>query len=221
MSQILVDSAGGYLYVFWIDFGRGEVRRATSLNFGQSWSAPETVAAGRNFLTANDSINGPLRAASVLMARYNGTSRRLDVVWHEREAAGSPNTDVFFASKGVGEAWDVRRLPVTLTNDQFMPALDYDPFGGVLVTYYTRRSDPQNQQFNTDDVLVDGRGNFVRAEEHVSPFASPVPGAEATFSGFIGDYQDVWYDSTFDQYNSAWIGRQVTNWDVWLTGLRF
>ncbi len=220
MSQILVDAFWGYLYIFWVDFGRGEIRRASSTNFGQAWSAPETVAAGRNLLGGADRLDGNLRAPTVLMARYNSTSRRLDVVWHEREALGVNNTDIFFASKGAGEVWDVRRISgVTLTRDQFMPALDFDPFGGVLVTYYTRRDDPANILYHTDDVYLDGRGNLVRSEEHVSSFASD-PRFGPTFPGFIGDYQDVWYNSTLDRYNSVWIARQTTDYDVWLAGIR-
>ncbi len=217
-SQIMVDPASGYIYTFWIDYGRSELRRATSTDFGNTWSAPETVAGGRNFLTINDVLNGSLHAASVLMARFNSTARRLTVVWHERESAASGRTDVFFASKGAGESWDIRLAPVTTLNDQFMPALDFDPFGGVLVTYYTRREDGGNFAYRMDDVLVDGRGNVIRGEERVSTFPSNPPSG-GPFPGFIGDYQDVWYDSAADRYNSAWIGQDV-NVDVWLTGLR-
>ena len=230
-SALLVDK-NGYVYVFWCDFTTNQIYREWSSNNGLTWSAPDLVANGTTLVAAGYRLNGNILAPTTLSASYDPYLHRLAVVWHQRENADytSP-TDSWIATKGAGEAWDVRRLPIPTANDQFMPSVASDLGGGFLATYYSRDADPSNFAYRQYDVYMDGHGNPILTHgpngngiEEISSFSSTVkspPGIEPDSDpGWIGDYQHVTFNQSLGTFQNGWIGRQTSAetspLDMWL-----
>lgn len=219
--QILVNPYFGYaIYAIWLDYSANvnAIRMSRSLDYGQTWSTPETAATG-NMVVGN--INGGVRANTVPMARFNSVANKISVVWHEYEAPGSTRTDVYYTAKS-SSGWQLKvRINDVQTNDQFMPALDFDTSGNLKVTFYDRRDDTNptnpNLLYHLYVAHIDSNGNNLRANERVSTFQS---NPQAYCFSFIGDYQDIW-DWTFssgEKYNASWIGIPSVG-DVYLLGI--
>lgn len=214
--QVLVDKYG-YVYTFFADLTYNIVYRSSSTTRGVSWTLPEAVTDGnRRFLGNNTPrLTGELQAVTTLSAAYDPYLHRLAVVWHEREnpyAAPPGPVDIWIATKGAGEAWDVHALDVPRSGDQFMPSIASDTGGGFLVTYYSRHTDPSNLRYRQYDFYVDAHGNPIYAHplEEVSSFASHPNLFGDAEAGFIGDYQHVSWHSSLGTFQNVWTGRQST-----------
>lgn len=218
--QMLASTVGSRIYVIWSDYNAANERllMAWSDNQGATWTAPETVATG-NLLTGADPLTGNVRALTLPMARYNGVRNAIAVVWHELAADG--RTDIYFATK-TATGWSAKKRinPVT-ANDQFMPALDYDPSGNYLVTYYDRSGDPNNLRYREKWVKIDHLGNILESGEVANGFESDPTLFPARF---VGDYQDVWWwsfaDMLGDRFNAAWAGRPVDRVNPYVSGIQ-
>lgn len=218
MSQIVVSPWTGYVYALWVDFSANQIKMSRSTNYGQSWSPPETAASG-NMAESTFTINGGVRAATVPMARFNSVANRICLVWHEREQPGSNLTDIYYTSKSPS-GWQTKvRINDVQTNDQFMPALDFDETGDLKVTFYDRRDDSNNLKYHLYIAHIDQIGNNLQPNERASTFQSdPTQYANR----FIGDYQDLWLWTFLsgDKYNAAWVGIPLTIGDIYLTGIQ-
>ncbi len=141
------------------------------------------------------------------------------VVWHARGA--NNDADVFYAFAPCTTdcnswGWQNRTVVSTdTTNDQFMPALDYNRYGDVLMSFYDRRADGTRNLLYTEHVSEfhsDGSG---LQDQQVSTIASDptAQSANTVDSHFIGDYQDawVWAYSDGDRLVSAWTGVPAGN----------
>lgn len=225
--QILVNPFFGYaIYALWVDFSANEIQMSRSLDYGKTWEAPQTAAAGNmiagenNFWNESDYLNGDLRAITAPRARFNWVKNKICVVWHEREQPGSNATDVFYTAKSF-QGWQAKvRVNDVQTNDQFMPALDFDSDGNLKVIFYDRRDDPDNLLYHQYIAHIDSNGNDLSPNERVSTFQSNPKGYR---DHFIGDYQDIW-DWTFssgEKYHSAWVGIGIpaNTGDVYLSGI--
>jgi hypothetical protein len=134
--QVVISPSSGYVYAIWVDYSLNAIRLSRSADFGQTWSTPETGAMG-NMTSGN--INGDVRAPTLPMARFNSVANKICIAWHELESAGSTRTDVYYTTKSPA-GWQTKvRINNIQTNDQFMPALDYDLTGNLIVTFYDRR----------------------------------------------------------------------------------
>jgi hypothetical protein len=101
--------------------------------------------------------------------------------------------------------------------DQFMPALDFDSSGNLLVTYYDRQNDcTNNLLYDEYFTKIDSTGSQLVAPTIVSTFRSDP--TDNTFNAgmaseyrFIGDYQQIWGDGGSPiTWHSAWIGAPVS-----------
>jgi hypothetical protein len=223
-SQVLVHPyLGNNVYVIWLDYANGVIRMRQSSDYGVHWGVTVDVATFNPMVIDPQNqalgvvINGPVRAQTVLMARYNSVANRICIVWHERQSSSPPNkniTDVYYTSNP-GGVWQGKVLlnaqlpgdPEDYTrNDQFMPALDFDTSGNVLVTWYDRKDDSGNILYHQYLTYVTSDGLRLQAPTRVSSFQSnPMAGPQP---GFVGDYQDVW-DWTFssgEKYHNVWVG---------------
>jgi|GEM_PF-2966570 len=142
-AQVVVSPYSGYVYVIWTDFAGNAIRMSTSNNYGLTWTEPEPAATG-NMLDALDRINGDMKAGSLPMARFNWVANKVSIVWHECATtctSTSSDTDVFYVAKSPSGWQSKRRIDDATTGDQFMPALDFDSTGNMIVTFYDRRDD--------------------------------------------------------------------------------
>lgn len=224
--QILVSPFYGYaIYALWVDFSANKIRMSRSLNYGKTWGTPETASAGnmiagKKSWNESDRLNGDVRAVTAPMARFNWIKNKICVVWHEREQPGSNTTDVFYTAKSF-RGWQAKvRVNDVQTNDQFMPALDFDSSGNLKVIFYDRRDDPNNLLYHQYIAHIDSNGNNLKPNERVSTFQSDPEGYR---DHFIGDYQDIW-DWTFssgEKYHSAWVGIGIPadTGDIYLSGI--
>lgn len=220
--QIVVSPSSGYVYAIWVDYSLNAIRLSRSADFGQTWSAPETGAQG-NMTSGN--INGGVRAPTLPMARFNGVANKVSIVWHELEQ-GSSRTDVYYTTKS-SAGWQTKvRINDVQTNDQFMPALDFDLTGNLIVTFYDRRDDPNNLLYNLYMAHIDSSGNPLQSNGWVSTFQSN-PNFYTSQTGkanFIGDYQDNWSQafSGIEYYLPSWVGIPTTTGigDIYLSAIQ-
>jgi len=212
--QVVVAPGSGAVYVIWVDFGAGDLRMSRSLDFGVTWGAHEI--AGTGVMTGN--LNGSIRAETVPMARYNSVANSINLVWHDRGANGT--AEVEYAYKD-STGWHRPALPIVqfTANDQFMPALDFNVAGNVVVTYYDRHNDPSNFVYRAYEAYITSSGSRIDAADNwMGGFDSTVFGT----NHFIGDYQDVW-DWTYvggARATASWIGVNG-NYENWLTRISY
>jgi hypothetical protein len=91
--------------------------------------------------------------------------------------------------------------------DQFMPALDYDTNGNVIVSFYDRRDDSSNIKYHMYVSHISATGGSLGPNLRVSTFQSdPTPYPNK----FIGDYQDIWCEpetgTGTDYFLDSWVG---------------
>jgi hypothetical protein len=213
--QVVVAPGTGYVYVLWVDFGLNQIQMARSTDFGATFGAHEVAASG-TMSTGN--LHGGIRAETIPMARFNSTANSVDVVWHDNGANG---TEVEYAYKDT-TGWHRPSLPVTqfTANDQFMPAIDFNGAGNIVITYYDRHADPTNTAYRAYEAYLTAQGSRIDANDNwMGGFDSTASGANT----FIGDYQSVW-DWTFaagEKATGSWIGVVSSVYDNWLTRISY
>jgi hypothetical protein len=213
--QIIVAPGSGAVYVIWLDFGAGNIQMARSTDFGVTFGAHEIAASG-TLSTGN--LNGGIRAETVPMARYNSVTNSILLVWHDVGANGT--TEVEYAYKDVN-GWHRPASPIVqfTANDQFMPAVDFNAAGNVIVTYYDRHADGTNTAYRAYEAYLTASGTRIDANDNwMGGFDST-----ATGNHFIGDYQGVW-DWTFavgERSTASWIGVSSGTYDNWLTRILY
>ncbi|MEO8216840.1 MAG: sialidase family protein [Acidobacteriota bacterium] len=222
--QIVVAPGTGYVYVIWVNFATNDIRMARSTDFGVSYGAHDVVASG-SLTRSSPALNGGIRASTVPMARFNTPSNKIVVVWHEN---GSQGTDVKYAYKPCTSVcnsygWEQKKLITQYTaNDQFMPALDFNASGNMVVTYYDRHSDSNNLLYRDYYSFINPTGTRLQNDQQISTFDSN-PTTPQTFQGFIGDYKDIW-DWAFsdgEKATAAWIGLPAKPGEVYLTRIAY
>lgn len=204
-SACSVDNDGN-VHVTWIDFGANQVRYAVSTDQGSSFSTPLDVSPIDPIPRYLD--NGNYRVPTMTMLDVDqtdgNTSGNLYVTWADQSLGDS---DVFLAySHDNGRSWNG---PVRVNNDtegngidQFFPAVSVSQEGWVHVTFYDRRSDPDNTLLEYWwAVSFDGGVTF----------PVNVPMSNVSFNGdhsrtgpndFIGDYTGV--DCVGDTLACVW-----------------
>jgi hypothetical protein len=144
------------------------------------------------------------------MARYNWPAGRICVVYY---AYGSSGTDVYYTYKpGCTNCnyygWErPHQLNDVSTNDQFMPSIDFNSSGNLVVPFYDRRNDGSNLLYDEYAAYITPNGTSIQPNLKLSTFQSNPQNSGSYYPGFIGDYQDVWDDYYPDgeSATSAWI----------------
>lgn len=214
--QIVVSANTGAVYVLWVDFGLNQIQMARSTDFGVTFGAHEVAGSGT---MTTGTLTGGIRAETVPMARFNSTANSLDVVWHDNAASGG--TQVEYSYKD-STGWHQLTTAVTqfTANDQFMPAIDFNVAGNIVITYYDRHADPANTAYRAYEAYLTATGTRIDAND------GWMGGFDSTASGggsFIGDYQGVWdwTYSTGERAVGSWIGVQSSVYDNWLTRISY
>ncbi len=224
-AQVVVSPYSGNVYVIWTDFEINAIQMSTSYNYGLTWTVPETPASG-NMLKPADYINGPMKAGSIPMARFNWVANKVSIVWHECATTFSsycPDTDVYYMAKSPS-GWQPKvTVNDVTTGDQFMPALDFDSTGNMIVTFYDRRDDWQNIGYHLYSARINSGGNRLEPNIRVSTFQSDPRKYPYTVDGkyFIGDYQDVWSQDFggVEYYLPSWVGIPDDG-DIWISAIQ-
>ena len=144
----------------------------------------------------------------------------MDVFYTHKPHSGNPN---FYGWENVKIVHD------TLTNDQFVPGIDFNTAGNVAVTYFDRRN-TNNVNYEQYMSYVFTNGDRIHPDVVVSPAVSDptlLPDFDGNLAGhqaFIADYQEVWIDNypQGERGISAWIRVLGNNWtDLFLSEIFF
>ncbi len=145
----------------------------SSTDYGNSWNPENVVTSSVALVDQNHLLHNNTEATSVMMARYNSAAHAINITWHSWRTTAFQNTMIMFASKTATTNWAVQAVQdVDQTNDQFQPALDFDTAGNVLIAYYTRREDQNNNTYRPYNVLLSSSGTGLRWENRTSGHAS-------------------------------------------------
>jgi len=240
--QLMVSPRTGYVYAVWLDSRADRIFWAYSTNRGQTWTTPTVFPSARtparNLLLG--AVKHVARAPSLPIARLNWAANngrgRISVVWHEcsskpkndadNDPLGIPDcmdpgqhTDVYYASAWLrGGSTRKIRINDNRVRDQFMPALDFDARGNVLVTFYDRRLDSNNINYNLYRAWIDQNGRPIKPNQRVSNFDS-TPNSNWPRPIFIGDYHETWMTTVNgrDTWHSSWTGENRNNADIFIS----
>jgi hypothetical protein len=231
-SQLMVDSRNGAIYVLFVDFG-GSIMATSSTNFGLNWSVSSTVT-NTPVILGNQRLNNNTIAGTILVARYNAPQARVNAVWHAYDNAmgepcvvGARCSDIYLATKAAGQPWNIVPLAnrgVSNAQDQFQPALDNDSTGNILIAYYSRKDDPNDQLYKMYTIIVSADGlTTPRGEEEVlcswtGCQSDPNAGNEAV-PGFIGDYHDVFLSAEYGWFQNAFVARPSLSFEIFSDGV--
>jgi hypothetical protein len=200
--QVVVNSNNGDIYVFWhVQSNPSEIRMrrapAGTLTFGP------VIKVADNFARTVTLANG-LRSPSIMHARFNPSTGRVMLAWHGTDA-GSQGTAIFFSTFDASALTTSSPVPprvrIDAPNDQYQPAIDNDPFGNVLIAYYSNQNSSTNTQYQLWGTYVDGVGNVQTSSALDSQLNDPTNGATAVF---IGDYHDNFYFGANDLHGPRW-----------------
>jgi hypothetical protein len=209
--QVVVSSDDGTVSAIWVNRTFADIRMSQSTDHANNFGAHEVVTGG-NLIPVSPSVvlNGGLRAASIPMARYNGPAHRICVVYYGYLGTGLQIDYTFkpgcTTCNFYGWAQPIRVSDST-TNDRFLPAIDFNITGNLVVPSYDRRDDGSNLQYAQYFAYITADGMPLQANVRVSAFLSNPNGAGPSPLR-IGDYQDAWDDTYPDgeSVTSAWIG---------------
>jgi hypothetical protein len=224
-AQILTQPLSDKVYLIWVDYGLNAIRMSTSTGPAISWTTPETAATG-NMVPGTDpqnTLNGNVKATTLPTARYNWVANAVSVAWHEFESSSpGAHTDIYYTAKTSSGWQPKKRINVNTTNDQFMPGMDFDNSGNLMVTFYDRSQNSANQLYMESWQRIDYLGN--RLDFGTLSFAPSDP--NLFNDRFIGDYQTSWFlnfsDAYGSRFNAAWTQQTVggTLGDIFMTGIK-
>lgn len=186
----------------------------TNISFG----APQVVA---NFYeVANDTINAGVRVITIPRMRYDAVADSIIITWHATGSLGGTITQVYFTSRPVSGSWPSPNLsPIfsVFARDLFMPGLDADESGNVLLGWYDRRDSGTNTEYLPYVAYVSSTGGLILGASTISGISSNPT------SYFVGDYHEIWRHNYPDgaRWNDAWIARPIgSNGDTYVTDVR-
>ena len=239
-SQVMVDAVNGAIYVLWVDYS-GRIRGSSSSNFGLTWSDSTTNSlATTPVILGNQRLHNNTIAGTQLVARYNAPQARIEAVWHAYDylanepcVVGARCTDIFLLTKSALTGWTLISLGdmpgaghVSNAQDQFQPALDFDANGNVLIAYYSRKDDSNDNLYKMFSVIVSADGTSIqRAEEAIAcswmGCESDPAATNEVFPGFIGDYHDVVLSNEYGYFLNAFVARPspFTSFEIFANGV--
>jgi hypothetical protein len=220
-------SAAGTLYVEWPDFSNDSLNVSRSATYGTTWEPQQSRVPARPFFKPdlNSTIGTlPLTASTLPMIRFNNPANVLGVVWHAGEGTDPVSktfADVFFTSFN-GTTWSGTETQLNTDpagKDNFMPALDTDAAGNMLVDWYDRREDPNNQRYMLYGAKIASNGSPVMGNFAITTNPTDPAGFHDYGAGlrFLGDYHQTFRFRDESQWIDAFIANPVFGYsDVYM-----
>jgi hypothetical protein len=189
--------ANGDVYVAYQDNLQSALKVVRSTDGGATWGSPVTIAQTRaafDVLIPAAATRTPIVYPACGADLSSGSSRgRLYCSWMDATAANG--TDIFVArSSNNGASWSspvrVNDDATGVVHDQFFQWLSVDPVsGGVAVSFYDTRNDPQNTR--TDVYFAWGDGASFDANTKVTDAMSDETSPCANARDQYGDYEGI------------------------------
>ena len=230
--QVAVDATGAVHLTYVRYFSQGNAHTIEEIvsnvpadpSQALAWSAPTVVATLWPVNTyspdplINSTINGGIRAVSIPRMRFNPAANRIGIVWHATNFDGGLVTQIYYSSRpaGPGGTWQAPVLiDAVAGRDLFMPALDSDQNGNVLLGWYDRRNDPNNIDYQYFVRYITSTGGATGlGSQQASAFSSRASiqqwnGTQWVWvrdpNYFLGDYHAIWRWN--GRWNASWAGR--------------
>ncbi|PYQ27657.1 MAG: hypothetical protein DMF56_18780 [Acidobacteria bacterium] len=210
--QVVVSSATGTVWVMWLDHANNQIRAASSTDYGSTFGSHE-IAANTNIYLGT--VTGNIRANTVPNARYNAAVGNIDLTWHDN-VSGTQNVQYAYRD-GTGWHRPSSSIVQYTGHNAFMPALDYNTSGNVVITYYYQPSG--TAAYRAYEAYISSSGTRIDSTDHDMSGFDSTPGG----NDFIGDYQTVW-DWTFssgEKATAAWIGVSSGQYDTYLSRISY
>ena len=159
-------------------------------------------------------------AFTVPRMRYDAVADKICMTWHGTDVPGGTITQVYFASRPVvNGSWPgslIAPIFSVVGRDLFMPALDADESGNILLGWYDRRDSGSNLEYRPYAAYISTSGGIILGPTAISSISS-VPS-----SYFIGDYHEIWRHNYHDgaRWNDAWIAHPGFPGEVYVTDIR-
>ncbi len=181
----------GELYVAWNDYAANAIVFNRSLDGGNTWGTPVTVASkqlGFDLGIPAEFSRGALVYPSCDSDRSNGAHRgRLTCAWMDLTGNGTTNIFLSF-SDDQGQTWSSPQAvpdPLSFPVDRFNQWLSVDPItGDVNVAFSDTRNDTTGSRFMTDEYLAqskDGGATWTSPDVRVSTVSSNEHDCNGTF----------------------------------------
>lgn len=184
-----------------------------------SFGTPQRVA--YFYEVSSDHINGNVHAISIPRMRYDAVADKICLTWHATDSPGGSIVQVYFAWKAINNgSWPgtfVAPIFSVAGRDLFMPALDADESGNVLLGWYDRRDSAANLEYRPYVGYISSTGGVILGPSSISSISST-----PSFY-FIGDYHEIWRHNYPDaaRWNNVWIAHPGGFFgDVYVTDVR-
>lgn len=203
--SVAVNSFNGNVYVIFVTH-RG-IKLKVSRDGGASFPGPAILICPLQVIDTK--LRSLLNAPVIPIARFNPVTKKLMVVWHDRDPIDS--LDISYSSFDADTVTGLpqsRRYPAAY--EQYQPAVDNDDTGNALISYYDAPQ-PASEAYTPKVRYVAPDGTTI-----LGP--STVPDLGLGFYVFTGDYHDVFYWQS--RWNTGWIRTMGASSEISVTGVR-
>jgi photosystem II stability/assembly factor-like uncharacterized protein len=200
-NQILVDRAHGTLYDFanFIQPPNGRTMRDDTIAFvksidgGQSWSDPSTVAEMNDVPVVDPNTGEPVRTGDIIPEPAIAPDGTLYVTWQDGAFSGGAFDEIaLISSTDGGATWTApRRVSAPTGRPAFTPSIAVASNGTVGITYYDFRNlaAGNTTTLPTDYWFISSNDGFAANTHITGPFdMKTAPVAEGFF---VGDYEGL------------------------------
>jgi hypothetical protein len=196
-------ASDGTVYVCWMDYnvqtgGTGTIYMNVSTDGGVTWLAADMLVTTVNLppLNLNGGTDVLAKGAAVIDVSPNNPLE-LYIVYAERVAGTNDEGDIFLIrSLDGGVTWSnpVRVNDDPTFNDQVLPWMDVKPNGVIDITWYDRRNDPSDLNWDVYfTASLDGGLTFI-TNQQVNAASAPSPNTPSGL--WMGEYLGLVVDNT-------------------------
>lgn len=222
--QVVVNSANGNVYVFWLD-SAGELKMERYVQATGTWSNPIVVTTGINLigLNGNTQFIHNIRAIVLPTIRYNDVTGNVMAIWHALTGPQGTTTDtaIYYTAFNADTITTPVTAPILIdaTGAQLQPSIDNDPSGNALITYYSTQTQANNLWYQPFASCINTVGVVTCVAHSIDP--------NIYANTDLGDYNESYYWSYTDAQGPRWhfgwsesTSAPTNPTDEYLTGIR-
>ena len=193
----------GTIYVCWMDYnvltgGIGTIYLNVSTDGGVTWLPTDIFVTTVNLppLRLNGGTDVLAKGAAVIEVSPTNP-QEVYIVYAEASAASGDEGDIFFIrSTDGGQNWSapLRVNDDATLNDQVMPWIDVKPNGTIDVTWYDRRNDPSDLDWDVYIAMSTDGGNSFTPNMQINDVSAPSPNTPSGI--WMGEYLGLIVDNT-------------------------